>query len=29
VDERVSLTSMVTTAQVLALLVRDWCGVAA
>jgi acetylornithine deacetylase len=29
VDERVSLGSMVTTAQVLALLVRDWCGVAA
>jgi acetylornithine deacetylase len=29
VDERVHLPSMVTTAQVLALLVRDWCGVVA
>jgi acetylornithine deacetylase len=29
VDERVSLSSMVTTAQVLAVLVRDWCGVGA
>jgi acetylornithine deacetylase len=29
VDERVSLPSMVTTAQVLALVVRDWCGVRA
>lgn len=27
VDERVHLPSVVTTAQVLALLVRDWCGV--
>ena len=29
VDERVHLPSMVSTAQVLALLVRDWCGVTA
>jgi acetylornithine deacetylase len=29
VDERVHLPSVVTTAQVLALLVRDWCGVTA
>jgi acetylornithine deacetylase len=29
VDERVHLPSVVTTAQVLALLVRDWCGVVA
>ena len=29
VDERVHLPSVVTTAQVLALLVRDWCGVMA
>jgi acetylornithine deacetylase len=29
VDERVHLPSVTTTAQVLALLVRDWCGVTA
>jgi acetylornithine deacetylase len=28
VDERVHLPSVVQTAQVLAILVRDWCGVA-
>jgi hypothetical protein len=28
-DERVHLPSMVQTAQALALLVRDWCGVTA
>jgi acetylornithine deacetylase len=29
VDERVHLPSVVTTAQALGLLVRDWCGVTA
>ena len=27
VDERVNIPSMVTAAQVLAVLIRDWCGV--